>query len=240
MHSGHLAYIRAAKKLGDKLIVAANSDAWLARKKGAAFMCERERCEVLRNIVGVDFVITFDDSDNSAKHAIWMVRASYPQDRIVFANGGDRTKENIPEMDTDDNNIEFVFGVGGEDKKNSSSNILQQWAAPRTDKPWGHYRVLHSVPGCKVKELTVLPGQSLSMQRHFERNEYWLVTQGRCVINGAMPSGYQLLPRTLTVHQDTKIPVGEWHQLTNPFDEPCRIVEIQYGHDCREEDIVRQ
>jgi len=157
LHSGHIAYFKAAKALGDILIVGVNSDAWLTRKKGSPFMPYKERAEIVRNIVGVDFVIDFDDSDNSAKRAIWMVRQSYPNDKIIFANGGDRTDKNIPEMDIQDQNLEFVFGVGGFNKANSSSWILQEWKAPKTERQWGYYRVLHEVSGMKVKELTVNP-----------------------------------------------------------------------------------
>ena len=199
-----------------------------------------ERAEIVRNIAGVDFVIDFNDDDGSAKHAIHLVRSSYPQERIIFANGGDRTQTNIPEMDSGVDNIEFVFGVGGEDKKNSSSWILQEWKAPKTERQWGYYRVLHEVLGMKVKELTVDPGKSLSMQRHQHRAEYWIVSEGQCVVNSIMPNGYQLPPAELIKHQEYKIPVAEWHQLTNPFNMPCKIVEIQYGENCIEEDIERK
>ena len=66
IHSGHINYIKEAKKLGDILVVGVNSDDWLTRKKGRPFMPLSERAEILRNIVGVDFVIDFDDSDGSA------------------------------------------------------------------------------------------------------------------------------------------------------------------------------
>ena len=240
LHSGHIAYFKAAKALGDILVVGVNSDSWLTRKKGAAFMPYMERATIVRNIVGVDFVIDFNDSDGSANHAIQMVRSSYPQDKIIFANGGDRTAVNIPEMDIKDGNLEFVFGIGGEDKKNSSSWILQEWKAPKTERPWGYYRVLHEVSGCKVKELTVEPGNSLSMQRHEFRSEYWLVTHGSCVVNSMMSGGYALPSTLLKEHQEYKVPLGEWHQLTNPYDVPCKIVEIQYGENCIEEDIERK
>jgi len=105
VHSGHIKYIQAAKQLGDILVVGVNSDAWLQRKKGRSFMPLRERTAILRNIVGVDFVIDFNDQDGSARDAIRMVRQSYPQDHIIFANGGDRTDKNIPEMDVADENI---------------------------------------------------------------------------------------------------------------------------------------
>ena len=240
LHSGHIAYFKAAKKLGDLLIVGINSDEWLARKKGTPFMPYRERSEIVKNIVGVDFVIDFNDSDGSARHAIQMVRQSYPGNPIIFANGGDRTQENIPEMSVEDPKLEFVFGVGGEDKKNSSSWILQEWKAPKTERSWGYYRVLHETPGMKVKELTVDPGQSLSMQRHAHRAEYWIVSEGECIVKTQLSSGYSLPSTHLHPHQEYKIAVAEWHQLTNPFDVPCKIVEIQYGKRCEEEDIERQ
>jgi cytidyltransferase-like protein len=240
LHSGHIAYFKAARSLGDILVVGVNSDDWLTRKKGAPFMPYKERAAIIRNIVGVDFVIDFNDDDGSAKHAIQMVRASYPQERIVFANGGDRTQVNIPEMDIVDDNLEFVFGVGGEDKKNSSSWILQEWKAPKTERQWGYYRVLHEVPGMKVKELTVEPGKSLSMQRHHLRAEYWIVSEGTAVVNGQMEGGYTLPPTVLAPHEEYKVPVREWHQLTNPFKVPVKVVEIQYGEQCVEEDIERK
>jgi mannose-6-phosphate isomerase-like protein (cupin superfamily) len=167
-----------------------------------------------------------------------MVRQSYPYDKIVFANGGDRTDENIPEMDIDDNNINFAFGVGGFNKANSSSWILQEWKAPKIERPWGYYRVLHEVPGMKVKELTVNPGQSLSMQRHKSRAEYWIVSEGEAEVNREMASGYSLPAVNLRKHTDTKILTHEWHQLTNPHDKPLKVVEIQYGD--IEEDIERR
>jgi len=235
LHSGHIAYLKAAKQLGDILVVGVNSDAWLARKKGQAFMPLLERTAIIRELGCVDFVIDFNDTDNTAKHAIWMVRQSYPQDTIVFANGGDRTDKNIPEMDVADTNTTFVFGVGGTNKANSSSWILQEWKAPKTERPWGYYRILHEVPGTKVKELTVNPGQTLSMQRHSSRAEYWQVSEGRCVVEG---EGKR--QTSLETHDSYHIPTNEWHRLYNPFDQPCRIVEIQYGPNCIEEDIERQ
>ena len=240
LHSGHIEYFRAAKQLGDQLIVGINSDEWLTRKKGMPFMPYMERAAIVRNIVGVDFVIDFDDSDGSAKHAIKMVRQSYPQDRIIFANGGDRTKENIPEMDIKDSNVQFAFGVGGEHKMNSSSWILREWKNPKTDRLWGYYRVLHEVPGCKVKELIIEPGKKMSFQRHAHRNEYWIVTSGKCDVISALDNGYMFPVATLAEHNTKVIPKKEWHQISNPYSEPCSIVEIQYGTSCIEEDIERK
>jgi cytidyltransferase-like protein len=240
LHSGHIAYFKAAKTLGDMLIVGLNSDDWLVRKKGAAFMPWNERLCIINNLSMVDEVFTFDDDDGSAKHFIQQARAHYPDAELIFANGGDRTKDNIPEMDVVDSNLSFVFGVGGEDKKNSSSWILQEWKAPKTERPWGYYRVLHEVPGMKVKELTVNPGCSLSMQRHSLRAEYWIVSDGEAIVNRQMESGYSLPSVHLRKHIEYRVPVREWHQLTNPHEVPVKVVEIQYGDQCVEEDIERK
>lgn len=242
LHSGHIAYIKAARALGDILVVGVNSDAWLTRKKGRAFMPYRERAAVVRAITGVDFVIDFDDSDGSAKHAIWMVRQSYPQDKIIFANGGDRTDKNIPEMDINDTNIEFKFGVGGEDKKNSSSWILEEWKSPKTERNWGYYRVLHeNGPTLKVKELTVDPHQKLSMQRHNYRNEHWFIVEGTATIYTLDPETFETKLQTIVLaNNNIYINVNNWHQLANEYDTPLKVIEIQYGETCVEEDIVRK
>jgi cytidyltransferase-like protein len=242
LHSGHIAYIKAARELGDSLLVGVNSDEWLRRKKRQEFMPWEERATIIAALHDVDRVINFDDSDNSAKDAIRKVRSIYPTAQIIFANGGDRTKTNIPEMEVLEEmlHLEFVFGVGGEDKKNSSSWILQEWKAPKTERQWGYYRVLHEVPGMKVKELTVNPGCSLSMQRHQHRAEYWIVSEGKADVNSAMAGGYALPTTELETHKEYKVPVNEWHQLTNPYEVPCKIVEIQYGEQCIEEDIERK
>lgn len=232
IHSGHIRLIKEARLLGDMLIVGINSDEWLAHKKGRAFMPWQERLCILNNLSSVDEVYTFDDEDGTACHLLQQVRAHYPDSRIVFANGGDRTQDNIPEMSV--SGVEFAFGVGGENKSNSSSWILQEWKAPKTERPWGYYRVLHEAPGMKVKELVVESGQSLSMQRHAKRREYWVVQEGKCKVEKEFGALF------LHTHETIAIPVGEWHQLSNPFDQPCRIVEIQYGEQCIEEDIERQ
>jgi cytidyltransferase-like protein len=125
LHRGHIEYFKAAKKLGDKLIVGINSDDWLTRKKGRPFMTINDRVAIIENLKMVDNCILFNDNDGTAIEAIHNVRRLFPDDVIVFANGGDRTKENIPEMVFND--VEFVFGVGGTEKINSSSDILKNW-----------------------------------------------------------------------------------------------------------------
>ena len=134
IHSGHIEYFKSAKKLGDKLIVGVNSDAWLTRKKGHPFMPWKERANIVYHLEMVDDVIMFDDTDGSACGAIASIKAEYEDDVVIFANGGDRTKTNIPEIDRygDDDMVEFAFGVGGENKMNSSSWILNDFYKKQT------------------------------------------------------------------------------------------------------------
>jgi D-beta-D-heptose 7-phosphate kinase/D-beta-D-heptose 1-phosphate adenosyltransferase len=242
IHSGHINYIKEAKKLGDVLIVGANSDTWLRRKKGQEFMPWEERASILSAIKDVDRVINFDDADGSAKDAIRKVRAIDPSAQIIFANGGDRTKENIPEMDLlkEMLHLEFVFGVGGEHKMNSSSWILQEWKAPKTERQWGYYRVLHEDgPHVKVKELTVEPGKSLSMQRHEHRFEHWFVTEGTATVNTLSADNNIELKNFVMKNMQIYIGRTEWHQLVNNGNTPLKVIEIQFGEKCIEEDIER-
>jgi D-beta-D-heptose 7-phosphate kinase/D-beta-D-heptose 1-phosphate adenosyltransferase len=239
VHSGHIKLIKQARLLGDMLIVGINSDEWLARKKGRAFMPWQERLSVLNNLKPVDEVYTFDDEDGTACHLLQQVRAHYPNDKIVFANGGDRTPDNIPEMSIP--GVEFAFGVGGADKANSSSWILQEWKAPKTERSWGNYRVLHEHnTQVKVKELTVDPGQRLSMQRHLDRAEHWFVVEGTATVYTINRKSDEELLGEFTTHQHIHVDRHEWHQLCNLTDLPLRVIEIQYGPNCIEEDIERQ
>jgi cytidyltransferase-like protein len=189
LHSGHIAYFKAARELGDHLVVGLNSDDWLTRKKGRPFMPIEERMAIVSELECVDEVIGFNDSDDSACAAIAQVMATKgTQTKVIFANGGDRTKDNIPEMVYDD--VEFVFGVGGEDKKNSSSWILSKWDKPETERLWGKYRDLDQNGHWKVKELTIEPGRSLSDQRHFYRSEHWHVVDGDLKMDLEFGNGY--------------------------------------------------
>jgi D-beta-D-heptose 7-phosphate kinase/D-beta-D-heptose 1-phosphate adenosyltransferase len=235
IHSGHIEYFKEAKKLGDTLVVGLNSNAWLERKKGKAFLPIDERMTIIENLKMVDLCIVFNDNDNTALDAIYTVRMLFPDDKIIFANGGDRNETNIPEMFAQDPNLEFAFSVGGSDKKNSSSIILNEWKSPKTMRPWGYWRVLYEVPGCKVKELVVNPGQSLSMQRHQNRAEYWFVSEGEATVHWDEHGSTKILK-----HKSEIIHTQEWHKLSNNTDKELKVVEIQYGLLCDESDIERR
>ena len=238
IHSGHIAYFKSARSLGDKLVVALNSDQWLINKKGKFFMPFNERKAIIENFADVDKVISFEDDDlGSATNALIKVKEMFPEDDIAFANGGDRNKGNIPEMSVE--GVEFIFSVGGDDKKNSSSWILKKWQYYHEDRIWGSFYNLFEGEGVKVKELIVDPGKGMSFQKHFKRHEIWLVSQGSCVVNYSKDSPENREHVTLNKFDKYIVPLGEWHQITNPFEETCRIIEVQYGEEVVEDDIER-
>ena len=243
LHSGHIAYFKAAKKLGSQLIVGLNSDEWLSRKKGKAFMPFTERAAIIRELEVVDDVIAFDDSDNTACSAIKQVLNTKKRNwGIVFANGGDRTNTTTPEYAAygEKSDVEFVFGVGGEDKMNSSSWILKEWKAPKTERAWGHYRELYQGDGFQVKELVIAPHSKLSMQKHQHRSETWNIVSGKAHVHiGDEPTATD----AVELFRDTpvNIPQGAWHQGCNDSDEPAHIVEVWKGDSnlMAESDITR-
>ncbi|MDR1235416.1 MAG: adenylyltransferase/cytidyltransferase family protein [Holosporaceae bacterium] len=129
IHEGHIEMIKDAAVRSDGVIVLLNSDEWLCRKKGKNFMSFKTRKIICENLKNVTDVIDFDDSDGSARDGIKKVREKYPNDELVFANGGDRTKENIPETKICEIcDVKLEFGIGGDYKANSSSWILQNFA----------------------------------------------------------------------------------------------------------------
>lgn len=242
IHPGHIEYFKAAKELGDELHVGLNSDEWLTRKKGRPFMKFLDRAAIIEELSVVDKVISFDDSDDSACGAIYKTMATHSDIKIIFANGGDRTNTTTPEYKTygDMPYVEFAFGVGGENKMNSSSWILDEWKTQKTERDWGYWRVLDDKPekGYKVKELVIYPGKSLSDQRHFERMEEWNVLEGIVKMtteyNGIVDT-HHLTPKHVTY----KVGKEVWHLAHNPGEENAHVLEVQWGK-CYEEDIERR
>lgn len=242
VHGGHLKYLKASSLIGSKLIVGVNSDDWLIRKKGKPFMPWSERSNIISELKYVDGVIPFNDSDGTAIGAIKKLLDLYPNDEIVFCNGGDRNISNIPEAEVYGNHsrVKFEWSVGGDNKDNSSSWILEEWKAPKVKRIWGYYRVLHDPSHTtKVKELVVDPGKKLSMQRHFERSEHWFIDTGIATLYTLDENRNTILYDNYTKHQNLHIPTGMWHMLSNETEQVLKLIEIQYGTNCIEDDIER-
>lgn len=119
IHVGHIRMIKEAASMGDGVIIIANSDEWLIRKKGYAFMSYKERQEILYSIKGVVDVFEAKDDDGTVCESLRLIKPA------VFANGGDRKKGNVPEYQVcNELGIEMRFGVGGSEKPQSSSWLV--------------------------------------------------------------------------------------------------------------------
>lgn len=109
------------------------------------------------------------------------------------------------------------------------------------DRIWGQFTSLFHDDVVKVKELVIDSKQGISYQRHFNRSEIWFISKGKCRIKHALDttkpdefSMYDMKPNTVFQVQQ-----GTWHQVFNPYDEACHIIEIQYGEETSEDDIER-
>ena len=120
VHAGHIRMIREAAQYGDVIIVA-NSDSWLHRKKGFIFMEFERRVEILNAIKGVILVDSVDDTDGTVCEAIRRLNPTF------FANGGDRGKSNTPEQDVcEEIGVKLLWGIGGDEKLQSSSELAKK------------------------------------------------------------------------------------------------------------------
>ena len=100
-------------------------------------------------------------------------------------------------------------------------------------RPWGSYTVLEDAPDCKVKRLTVKPGQVLSLQKHYRRSEHWTVVRGTARVR--VGDEEKLLHRNESVY----IPMDTLHRLENPTSDDIHLIEVQCGDYFGEDDIVR-
>lgn len=206
------------------LVVILNSDEWLIRKKGYFFQNWQDRAEIIESLECVWRVTAVNDADNTVCEALERWKPEF------FANGGDRTSQNTPEMALCEKlGIKLLWGIGGE-KYNASSTIAQKaWV----ERKWGKYKVLDEIGGAKTKRLVVNPHQCTSVQSHNHREEVWTVA-----------SGSILALRGDTVHrldagQSIFIPAQEKHQIINPNQNEATLIEVQLGSYLCEDDIRR-
>jgi len=104
---------------------------------------------------------------------------------------------------------------------------------PRTERPWGWFETLSEVPGHKIKRIGVLPGQRISLQRHHQRAEHWVVVCGQVQVSVGTRT------MDLGVGQHVDIARGELHRLANRTQEPVEVLEVQFGNYLGEDDIER-
>lgn len=249
IHQGHINYLRSSKVICDYLVVGINSDEWLKRKKKSLFYKWEERAAIINEFEIVNKVIKFNDYDNTATDAIY--RCLQFSDNVIFANGGDRTSINIPEINffKDNSRVSFEFGVGGGVKVNSSSSMLQDYvdmilhANNKSNdinpdnsffmKPWGKFRTLSTGHGYKIKDIHVRPKHKLSLQFHLQRSEHWVIVQGHALVQ----LDHHI--EDYKVGEHIFIKIGQKHRITNIGEGDLVLVEVALGKYIEEDDIVR-
>jgi glycerol-3-phosphate cytidylyltransferase/D-beta-D-heptose 7-phosphate kinase/D-beta-D-heptose 1-phosphate adenosyltransferase len=125
LHIGHLRMMQDARAQADALLVIVNNDDQQMLKKGKIITVASERLELVEAIGIVDVAMIATDADATVKHSLSQVRWDYPDDELIFCNGGDRSNpEAVAEYATcQELRIELAFGVGGEHKADSSTRI---------------------------------------------------------------------------------------------------------------------
>lgn len=231
LHIGHVRMFKAARGLGKKLVVILNNDNWLLNKKDFVFMNQNERKEILLETGLVDKVVITshvkNDSDNSVSRELKAVMPA------IFANGGDRGRTNTPEMELCKKlGIEMVFGVGKGGKVQSSSWLTNKTSTQgiKLERPWG--KMIMHVMGKNywVKTITVKPKESLSLQSHKERAEFWVCIKGKIIAEVGT------VKKELREGDSIMVEKQQKHRLSSK--EGGTIVEVAVGN-CDEDDIVR-
>lgn len=135
LHGGHLDMLDATKAMGDKLVVIVNNDQQQLLKKGKIILDEENRIRLVSSLRVVDEVLLSVDSDPGQSMSLRLIRSKYPDDELIFANGGDRSStQSLPMNEAEacrECGIQTIFGVGSElvEKRDSSTRINQATGA---------------------------------------------------------------------------------------------------------------
>ena len=124
LHVGHLDMIEGAAELADKVFVIVNNNAQQEIKKGKVIIDEADRLRVVLALAAVDHAIVAIDTDRTVAASLAHLAENFSDHRLIFANGGDRAPDFVPEASAcEAHGIELAFGVGGNEKADSSSRI---------------------------------------------------------------------------------------------------------------------
>lgn len=234
LHVGHLRLFKAARKLGDKLVVIVNNDNWLRAKKGFVFMSQKERAELISAFPYVDKVVFTehrkDDKDVSVAAVLRKLKPA------IFAKGGDRTRTNTPEVSIcKELGIVTKYNVGGGKVQSSSWMIRDASRAfERTERPWGEFYNWDRGKTWNLKTVYIKPGKRLSLQYHAHRSELWTLVQGDALATIEESGKRKLIP--LHIGHIFAVSQGTIHRLESK--KGGIIVEIALGH-FDEKDITR-
>ena len=235
VHVGHLRMFKDALRFSDNVVILLNNDEWLIKKKGKPFMNERQRKEILDQFKGISKVIIQKSSDKSSSSAIEEFAFNNPKKLICYCNGGDRNNiQNIREAEICQKlKIDLQFGVGGEEKIESSSQLTKNYLGNVEIRPWGNYHIIAKNNGYQIKEIKVSKGSKLSLQKHKNRSEFWQIVQGESKI--IIEDNEHFLKEKEHIY----IPKETLHRIENIGDKELIFIEIQLGQNIGENDIIR-
>ena len=244
LHEGHLEMIKEAAKLG-KVLVIVNTDKFLLAKKGFHLQNESLRSQIMQSLSNVHESIVSIDKDMTVNSTLTKIRKKYPDQKLIFANGGDRTNtDSVPESLMCKNlNIDMKFNIGGE-KINSSSKIFENAETQffssldplkniDIKKPWGSYKNLFKNKDFLIKVIIIKPGAELSRQYHEHRKEVWIMLRGKLFL--------QINNESITLLPGDYIGIDKKsiHYAKNYSDSDAVFAEVQFGDKISEGDIVR-
>ena len=235
VHVGHLRMFQDAKNLSENVIVLLNNDEWLMKKKGKPFMNEGQRKEILDEFKSISKVIIQTKSDRSSSRAIEEFVHNNPDKTVCYCNGGDRSNiRNIREADICKKlGITLEFGIGGDEKIESSSQLTKNYLGNVEERPWGNYHIIAKNKGYQIKEIIVSKGSKLSLQKHSRRSEFWQIVKGESKITIEENEHY------LKEKEHIYIPKNTIHRIENIGKDELIFIEIQLGENLKEEDIIR-
>ena len=235
VHVGHLSMFRDAKNLSDNVILLLNNDEWLINKKGKPFMNQNQRKEILEEFESISKVIIQTSCDKSSSQAIEDFVNKNPNKSICYCNGGDRsnTKNIYESVICEKLGVDLQFGVGGEKKLESSSQLTKNYLGNVEKRPWGNYHVIAKNIGYQIKEICVFEGAKLSLQKHQKRSEFWQIVKGKSKITLDDKEYY------LKEKEHIYIPKNTIHRIENVGVGNLIFIEIQLGEDLKEDDIIR-
>ena len=235
VHAGHLKMFQDAKKMANNVVLLLNNDEWLKKKKGKPFMNQNQRKEILEEFKSISKVIIQESSDPSSSQAIEKFVSKNPNKNICYCNGGDRSNvRNIREEDICLKlGVDLQFGVGGEKKIESSSNLTKNYLGEIEKRPWGNYHIIARNSGYQIKEIKVSINSKLSLQKHNHRAEFWQIITGKCKVTVGDKH------HELNDNDHIYIPKNTFHRIENTGDNELIFVEIQLGDDIKEDDIIR-
>lgn len=235
VHVGHLRMFQGAQNLSDKVILLLNNDEWLIKKKGKPFMNQDQRKEILDQFISISEVIIQTYSDKSSSEAIKDFVKNNPNKTICYCNGGDRSNiKKILEADVCKKlGVVLEFGVGGDKKVESSSQLTKNYLGNIETRPWGSYQIIAKNNGYQIKEINVSYGSKLSLQKHSNRSEFWQIVEGKSKIIIENNEYY------LKEKEHIYIPENTIHRIENIGEKNLIFIEIQLGKNLNEDDIIR-